>query len=370
MKLSALLTRLPALYYSAIEEGGPSYYIKGKIGRGKTTTFRQFPRMMKKAGVPGRFGFGLLNGANFTLQTAMGFMVPTKDEKSGHMRSVFTLPYWWTTEEGLSLDAYDGGILLIDEADKLGSDEMKIVGEAALSKVLGNHRLPPGWVVMFAGNFMNEKSGSRKEPRHLIGRRIEIRIDDDLESTIDYYHSINLLPETIKFAEENPQLVFEPMPEDERPWCTPRSLHQCDIHLQSLMRSFDTLEIPTDSLTIEEMSGGIGKPAATMFIKVIRLGQELHSYEEVVANPATITLPSKPDAQRLMSYKLAARVTEADAKAVLTFMTRMPVEHQTMFVRMTIQRHYELAFQPDFAAWCSKNTALVAVLTRFKSSDK
>lgn len=369
MKLNQLVARLPALYYSALENKGPSYMVKGKIGRGKTTTFEQFPTLMKKIDPQGNYGLSVINGANFTLQTAMGFMIPDKDN-AGHAISTFTRPFWWMTTEGKPLDAYDGGIILVDEADKLGGDEKKIVGEAALSKVLGNHRFPPGWVVMFAGNHMSEKSGSTREPRHLIGRRIEIVIEDDLESTLDYYHAKGLLPETIKFAEENPQLVFEPMPEDERPWCTPRALHQCDIHLQSLMKSFESDDIPTDPLTIEEMSGGIGKPAAVMFMKVIRLGQELVSYEEVIADPTRVTLPSKPDAQRLMSYKIAARVTEADAKAALVFMARMPVEHQTMFVRMAIQRHYQLAFQPEFAAWCSKHTALIAVLNRFKTSDK
>ena len=369
MKLNQLLARLPALYYSALENKGPSYYLRGKIGRGKTTTLEQFPRIMRKIDPTGNYGISIINGANFTLQTAMGFMIP-KDDGHGNMVSVFTRPYWWMTTEGKPLDAYDGGLIIVDEADKLQSDEQKIVGEAALSKVLGNHRFPPGWVVIFAGNFMNEKSGSTRSPRHLIGRRIEIEVTDDLESTLDYYHEKGLLPETIQFAEENPQLVFEPMPEDERPWCTPRSLHQADIHLQSLMKSFDSDKIPTDPLTIEELSGGIGKPAATQFVKTIRLGQEVASYEEVIASPMKVTLPSKPDAQRLLSYKIASRVSVKDAEAALSFMSRMPMEHQTVFVRMAIQRHYQLAFEPHFAAWCGKNTALIAILNRYKVEDK
>ena len=369
MKLNQILARLPALYYSALEPKGPSYYLKGKIGRGKTTTLESFPKLMKRIDPEGNYGVSIINGANFTLQTAMGFMIP-KDDGHDNMVSIFTRPYWWMTTEGKPLDFYTGGFIIVDEADKLGGDEKKIVGEAALSKVLGNHRFPPGWVAIFAGNFMNEKSGSSREPRHLIGRRIEIEVTDDLESTLDYYHEARLLPETIQFAEENPQLVFEPMPEDERPWCTPRSLHQADTHLQSLMRSFDTDKIPTDPLTQEEVKGGIGVPAMTQFMKTIRLGQELSSYEDVIANPMKVTLPGKPDAQRLMSYKIASRVSVDDAKQALQFMARMPMEHQTVFVRMAIQRTYQLAFQPDFAAWCGRNTALIAILNRYKVESK
>ena len=67
--------------------------------------------------------------------TAMGFMVWENDAKG---RSVPSSPAdWWPTTEGKPIDEYDGVIILVDEADKLGMDEKKIVGEAALSKMLG-----------------------------------------------------------------------------------------------------------------------------------------------------------------------------------------------------------------------------------------
>jgi hypothetical protein len=368
MKLDQFITRLPAMYYSALEDGGPSYLLRSPPGRGKTSGYKQFPKLMKRINPQGNYGISIINGANFTLMTAMGFMVPK--EVNGRERSVFTDPYWMYTEDGKHLSEFDGGILLIDEYDKLGLDEKKIVGEAALSKILGTHRLPPGWVVMFAANNMTDRSGSTRDLDHMIMRRITIELQDDVECTINHFHSINVLPETIQFGEENPQLLFEPQPEDQRPRCSPRTLHQVDIHLQSLMRSFDTDKIPTDPLTQEEVKGGIGAPACAQLMKTIRLGQELSSYEEVIANPLKVTLPGKPDAMRLMSYKIASRVGVEDAKQALTFMARMPMEHQTIFVRMAIQRQYQLAFEPNFAAWCGRNTALIAILNRYKTENK
>lgn len=369
MKLNQLTARLPALYYSALSEGGPSYMIESAPGRGKTSVIREFPKLMRKLDPKGKYGLTVINGANFTLMTCMGFMIWSKNA-AGQTVSEFTLPYWWTTTEGKLLNEYDGGIIFIDEADKLGADERKIVGEAALSKVLGNHRFPPGWIVLFAGNRLSDKSGSTRELRHLINRRIKIEVTDDVESWKDWAGKEGLLPESITFGEENSQLLFEPMPDDERPWCTPRSLHQVDIHLRSLMASFETTKIPTDPLTMEEVAGGIGKPAASQLFKTIRLGQELINYEEVIANPSKVTLPSKPDAQRLMSYKMASRVSEQDATQACEFMARMPMEHQAMFVRMASQRNYQIVFAPAFTKWCSRNSALTAILTKYKVEDK
>lgn len=375
MKLNQLTARLPALYYSALAEGGPSYWLGGPAGLGKTSVFRLFPKLMKRVDPKGKYALGGINGANFTLMTAMGYMIPREDERQRTIAR-FSLPYWYYVLDDhgkrtkQTLDEFDGGILLIDEADKMGMDEKKIVGEAALTKVLGDHSLPDGWVVMFAGNRMSDKTGSTRDLRHLINRRIYLEATPDVEAWADWARAEGLLPEVIDFAENNPQLLFEPLPEDERPWCTPRSLHQVDIHLRSLMASFETDRIPTDPLTVEEIKGGIGTPAATALLVTVKTGYQLHKFEEVIAAPTTIATPKMPDAQRLMSYKMAWNVSEATAKPALQFMARMPEEHQAMFVRMAVQRNYQIAFQPDFAAWCAKKASLIAILTNYKVEDK
>ena len=370
MKINEFIAYLPAMYYSALEEGGPSYYLQSDPGGGKTSAYRTFPKTMARIDPTAKYGFAVINGANFTLMTGGGFMIPTKDAK-GRDIAKFTLPSWYYTEkEHLPLDQFDGGVLLVDEYDKLGQDEKKIVGEAALSKVLCGHQLPPNWVVMFAGNYLHNRSGGGRDLDHMILRRITLELQNDVEATVDYFKSINVLPETIQFAEENPQLLFEPQPEDQRPRCCPRTLHQCDIMLRSLMSAFETDKIPTDPLAQELVKGGIGLPAQTQFIKTIRLGQEAPSYEEVIANPMKIALPVRPDALRLMSYKMASKVQARDAEKVISFMSRMPQEFTTIFVQLACLRNYELALEPHFLAWCGKYSALTAVLNRYKVTDK
>jgi hypothetical protein len=369
VKLSELEARIPALYFSSLEDGGASYYFTSEPGRGKTSVIRKFKTIMKRVDPERKYGIALINGANFTLMTAMGFMIPEKDAK-GVTTSVFTRPYWfYDIEDGKPLDEYDGGLIFVDEYDKMGVDEKKIVGEAALTKRLGNHNFPPGWVAMFAGNPVSSRSGSTRDLMHMVNRRIEIAIKDDVESFKTWAIEHFLLPEVITFAEENPQLLFEPLPADQRPYCSPRSLHQTDIHLKSLMRSFGAERIPVDPLTQEEVAGGIGVPASAQLFKTIRLGQEVASYEDVLAKPETVTLPSRPDGKRLLTYKLAQRVTEAHAPRILLCMQRLEQEFQTIFVRQAIQANYKLAFVDEVAQWCQQNAALIAVLNRFRNQD-
>jgi hypothetical protein len=367
MKLNEIEARLPAMYFSSLEDGGPSYYFTSDPGRGKTSVIRKFKTMMKRIDPERKYGIALINGANFTLMTCMGFMIPEKDAK-GVTTSVFTRPYWfYDIEDNKSLDEYDGGLVFVDEYDKMGVDEKKIVGEAALTKRLGNHNFPPGWVAMFAGNPVSSRSGSTRDLMHMVNRRIEIAVKDDVESWKTWAIEAMLLPEVITFGEENPQLLFEPLPADQRPWCSPRSLHQAHVHLKSLMKSFGSEKIPVDPLTQEEVAGGIGVPASAQLFKTIRLGQEVASYEDVLAKPETVTLPSRPDGKRLLTYKLAQRVSEKDAPKILLCMQRLEQEFQTIFVRQAVQQNYRLAFVKEVAEWCQKNTALIAILNRFKN---
>jgi hypothetical protein len=76
--------------------------------------------------------------------------------------------------------------LFVDEADKMETDAKEIVGEGCLSGRFGPHQLPPGWIVWMAGNRAGDRSGSTKELVHLINRRREIDVTDDLESLLNW----------------------------------------------------------------------------------------------------------------------------------------------------------------------------------------
>ena len=370
MKLDEFIHRMPVYYYASNEDGGPSYILESSPGRGKSTAIKMFPKIMKRIDPAANYGVVIINGASFTMMHALGFMI-WETLPNGRTISKFTDPAWMFTQEGKHISEYDGGIIFFDEADKMGTDEKKLGAEAMLSKMIGSHKLPPGWVVMLAANRMGDRAGSTKEFDHNINRRIRIDLTDDLEAWIAWAEGeASMLPEVITFGKENPQLLFEPKPDDQRPWGTPRSLHQASIHLRSLMLSFDSDKIPTDPLTMEEVKGGIGAPATAQLFKTIRLGQELHTYEEVVAHPKITPLPTKPDAMRLMTYKLAARISPSDAARVLSYVERMPMEHQAMMIRTAIQRNYQLAFEPNVSKWCARNTELIAILNRYKVSDK
>lgn len=359
MKLSAITARIPAWYAAR-----KCIYLKSAPGRGKTAVISEAPAILSK--LTGKnIGFVLVSGPLLTPPDSIGYLVPRKVTGADgieRMESVYTDPFWFRTKEGKRLSEYDGGIVFVDEADKMDVDVKKVIGEAALTGRLGPHQLPPGWVVWMAGNRQKDRSGSSKELDHLINRRMEIDVTDDIESWNLWADRNNIPPVYKAFANTNPHIVFtDGVPEKQGPWCTPRSLVEASEYHTAIPRE-EFAPLPDDSDTLEEIAGMIGDAAAAQLFAFVKLEREMPSYEDIVANPSKTKLPSKPDAQMLVCYSLAHRVTIEQAGSVIEYVDRMPKEFGVVFAKAACTRDRRFVATPGFAKWIKNNASLMAQL--------
>ncbi len=361
MKLSEVITRMP--YWYAAKK---SVYLKSAPGRGKTETLSRAPAILSAA-LGKRMGVVIINGPLLTPADSIGYLVPKKatsvtpdGNTRDHMESVYTDPFWFRTDEGLRLDEYDGGIIVVDEADKMDVDVKKVIGEAALSGRLGPHKLPKGWVVWMAGNRQKDRSGSTKELDHLINRRLEIDVTDDIESWNTWAVGHGVTPLTLAFANQNPHIVFsDGVPEKQGPWCTPRSLVAADDYFRVLPRDANG-SLPDDPLTMEDVSGMMGEAAAAQLFSFVKLEREMPKYEDIVANPQGVKIPQKPDAQMLVCYTLAARVKVEECDKVISYMDRLPKEFGVIFGKSAVGRDPKLIVTAGFQKWIKENASLMA----------
>lgn len=353
--LSEFLNDAPKLYRS-----GKCIYLKSAPGRGKTTAILDSVGIIAEA-TGKRMGVVVISGPLLNPPDSIGFGLPKHHDDYAEM--IFSRPFWWRTRDGKRLEEYDGGIIFVDEADKMDVDIKKCIGEAALSGRLGPHTLPPGWVIWMAGNREGDRSGSTRELDHLINRRMEVDIRDDYAGWEAWAFKNGVSAETITFAQQNPQIVFsDKAPEKQGPWCTPRSLVETD----ELMRDFsdETGRVPTEGTIRTYVAGGIGEAAAAQLFAFIRLGHEMPPLDEIIAKPADTKLPDKPDAQMLVCYSLAARIDAHNAEPIIKYVERMPKEFALTFARAACNRDYKLAITPAFRAWTQRNSTLMAAISR------
>lgn len=359
MNLTSVQRRLVHWYKT-----GRSIYLKSPPGRGKSETIAKAPKIIgEQLGL--NLGLVIVNAGMLTPMDVLGFGLP--DRSGPHPQMVFTRPFFWLTDEGKGMDEYDGGILFLDELDKADPDVKKVLGEAALSGRLGPHRFPNGWRVWGAGNRATDRSGSTKELDHLINRRVEIEISDDINAWLDYAHEDGVMPVTRAFAANNVAIVFQSgVPEKQGPWCTPRSLVEMDRMLRPLAEANGGL-VPDDIETVEEINGSIGDAAGAQYMAYVKLEREMPSYEKIVAEPKNVPVPTKPDAQMLVVFNLAHRVTSEHMGPVVEYVQRMSKEFATTFIRAACKRQPTFILHPAIDKWVDSNTSLMAAITGIKS---
>lgn len=362
MHLNTFASRVVPYYLT-----GNCITLRSKPGRGKTSTVERAPAIIGQA-LGKRIGFSYMSAPTLTPADVIGYLIPSKDA-AGHAASFFTRPFWWYTAEGLPLEAYEGGIIFIDEEDKADPDIKKIIGEMGLTGRCGPHTLPPGWVVWMAGNFRGDRSGSTRDLDHLINRRCEIKIDDDLESWKAWAFAAGIPPVALAFAEQNWHIVTADAPEVQGSWPTPRSFVMCIEHLMQFAAKDgpDAGKLPTDNAAQEDARGYIGPAAAAQLMAFARLEYELPSLADILANPMTCEVPVRPDAQMLVAYSLAARASTDNIAAMVTYLDRFPQEFSVLFADAACARDGALLNTSAMDAWCLKNGTLMVTISRLRS---
>lgn len=342
-------------------DSGISLELMSSPGLGKSEFVEQLrASMSKRDGF--EWGFATMFLATMTPSDLLGYMVPEKRAISGREFSVsaFTMPPWMLTRDGVPVTEYKRGILFLDEFGQGEADVKRASAELLLNRRLGPWQLPDGWSVIAASNRSQDRSGVTKSFDFVINRRLQVEVTPDVNAWEAWANKHGVEPLFVAFAVSNPQIVFEgKVPDKQGPWCTPRSL----VMLSRLLRSITpTGNIPTDAVTLETASGMIGEAAAHQLIAFVKLGHELPSFKDIIADPDNAPLPKAPDARMLSIYELSSRVDAKTAKPVLTYVDRFPKEFAATFAKSTCQRIPELIMTDAFSNWATKNATIVSMM--------
>jgi hypothetical protein len=211
-----------------------------------------------------------------------------------------------------------------------------------------------------------------KEFDFIIGRRAEYEISGDADVWIEDFadkpytwqgKTWNTMPVTKAWAKQHPEILFEPKPDKQGPWCNPRTLTMADRYAQ-VMAEFNNGTIPvSDGGFVEGMAGKIGMAATQSFVSHLQFLIELPHYEDVVKDPDGTVLPKKADLLMLMAYELAGRCQVPDLGNVIKYVSRMPKDMSVTFVSSLLRRDYKrIVNEPAMQAWINKNAQLVSVI--------
>lgn len=345
-------------------------HLKSSPGRGKSDFVHDLVAYLsKRDGL--EWGLATCFLATFTPSDLLGYMIPTRTKSADgteFLASTFTVPPWMMTPptkdfpNGRHINSFKRGIVFLDEFGQADGDTKKSAAQLMLKGEVGPHRLHEGIGIIAASNGKGDRSGVTKDFDFLINRQNEINITDDLASWQHWATLANIMPLTIAFATQNPQIVFaEGVPAEQGPWTTPRSLCMADKLLQTKAARNGGI-IPDDASTVEQIHGIMGAGAAQYFA-FVKLEREMPKYEDIVKDPQRVKVPTKPDAQMLVCYSLAHQIKIKDAGPVVEYMERMPKEFAVTFATTACKRQPVLVAEKAFDTWARANSSLMAAIT-------
>ena len=235
------------------------------------------------------------------------------------------------------------GVVILDELAQAGTDVMGSVGDTLnrSEHKVGDWELPQGWVVVFTGNRVEDKAGSKRLPTHLItGRALLANLLPDLQGWVQWA-SDKVNPVIIGFVESGmPHSEFaDSVPSFYGPYFTPRSAVAAGRHLDAFMASpeFDGETIPSHIQSLLAMN--IGEDSATQIAVYIRTANEVPMGSEIIADPMNAMVPDNTGFQLLAANRAMNVVdSKTDADSAIMYITRLRPELQVSLGVKLIRR--------------------------------
>lgn len=244
------------------------------------------------------------------------------------------------------------GFVFLDEFRQSQHDVQKVSAELLLNGRVNASQLPITYMVLAASNREGDRSGVNRELAFVTNRTMEIKIEPDLDSWVEWAEKEGVHWGAIAFAKRFPGKVFQDkIPEKPGPFCSPRSFVQAS-------RLMDVID---QDLFVEAAQGLIGEGTAAEFIAFMRVVEELPEYSEIVADPEGVKIPKidRPDALYAAMQMVAYCVTPETAVQALTYIKRMPKEFQVAGLKAAMRKSPHILTSKDFAMWCRDNSELI-----------
>jgi len=273
-----------------------------------------------------------------------GFGLPGRDTDGTPIMTFTKAP--WMPRLGDS----EYGIVFLDELGQANHDVVKPAAELLHSGRVGDSQLPISYMVIGASNREKDRSGVGRGLAFIDNRKMRLNIEPSLDSWVDWAERQGLNPFTIAFAKVKPGIVFQDtVPEKPGPFCTPRTFTKVSHLIGKLPMALFT----------EAAAGYIGEGAAAEFVAFLRVAEELPKWEDIIAAPEKVSVPSKPDATYAVMQMVAHRVDSMSAKPAFTYLRRLGKEFQVAGLKAVLRRCPQMIQTPDFASWLRENKDLV-----------
>lgn len=251
----------------------------------------------------------------------------------------------------LPRDPKSKGVLFLDEMNSAPQSVQAAAYQLILNRKIGEYELPEGWAVVAAGNRAGDRAVVNAMPSALANRFVHIDFEVDVDDWYDWATQNGVSDITRAFVKFRPNLLhaFDPAAAA-RAFPTPRSWVFVDDVVGSKLDA---------STEYELIKGTVGEGAAAEYLAFSKLAADLPSADEILIAPDSAPVPDSPAAQYAVCTMLDKKVTKNSIGRLLTYIERLPIEFQVLFMRSATLADRSVAQMKESVAWITKNQAVL-----------
>jgi hypothetical protein len=244
------------------------------------------------------------------------------------------------------------GLLFLDELPAAGLANMNIAASLIRDHRIGEHVLPPGWVLVCAGNHPHNRAGTTTMPSHVRNRLVHLTIDADVNAWASWAARAGIAPMLIAYNRYRTSEYHHRFSATENAYPSPRSWAMADRVLQ--------LPLPED-LQRECVAGAVGGPASADFTGFQRVFASLPDIDAILLNPESGPLPQDAMTSYALMGALAHRATPRNFEAVIRYLDRLPEqEFSVVCVLDATARDAQLTLTAAYQSWAAAHGTMLS----------
>ncbi len=255
------------------------------------------------------------------------------------------------------------GILFLDEIN-LGAPSVMAAGyQLVLDRKLGDYELPPGWIVLAAGNRTQDRTNVQQMSTALKNRFVHLDYEVNLDDWCDWALRNGVHVSVLSFIRFRPTMLnmFDaPLKGDD---ADKRRQAQAmkDANAFATPRSWEFMskmvtQQPDPEVEYDLFCGTVGEGAAAEFMGYLKYYRDLPNLDALLMNPSKTNVPSEPATLYALSTGLAAKATDDNFDRVVQYALRMPQEFQVLLMKDAVTRCESLTNTKAFNEWTVKNS--------------
>jgi hypothetical protein len=248
---------------------------------------------------------------------------------------------------------YTGWLILLDEINSAAQAVQAGSYKLVLDRMIGQHELHPKAVIACAGNLATSGAIVNRQGTAMQTRMVHYELAVDWKLWSLWASSNHLATEIISYINHVPSKLmnFDPNHED-RTFSCPRTWE------------FSSRILSHKGMTREEklpsLAGCLGEAIAFEFITYCDVYKHIPSYDNIKANPKTISITDEPMMLAALSGMVGSHLTIPDIPNVMKYIHRLPMEFQVFALRDAVKRTPKMMQETEISEWLTINGDILA----------